>query len=206
MNHQHRNIVSHPVRMDRSAYELAIQRLQDGMTQIDPDGRNCAVCGDSGHQAWECHHNPLAMMLEADRLQTAWRCYHCGEVMLTHAEAMLHFGEPDTMLALCQLHTVGVGRIAAERQRQMAVEEFDDAHDAEHTHRELIRAAMAYACWQPEGLDKELAGVLWPKEWDKGYFKPTTRLRNLVKAGALLAAEIDRLILAGEDTETGGPR
>ena len=43
----------------REQYEKAIENLQLGMTQLEPDGNNCAICGDTGHQAWECHHNPL---------------------------------------------------------------------------------------------------------------------------------------------------
>lgn len=27
--------------------------------QTRPDGQSCAVCGDTGHQAMECHHNKI---------------------------------------------------------------------------------------------------------------------------------------------------
>jgi hypothetical protein len=40
-------------------YEEAIADLQHAQIQLEPDGQNCSVCHDSGHQAWECHHNPL---------------------------------------------------------------------------------------------------------------------------------------------------
>jgi hypothetical protein len=40
-------------------YDEAIETLRIAKTQIVMDGKNCAVCHDSGHQAWECHHNPL---------------------------------------------------------------------------------------------------------------------------------------------------
>ena len=33
----------------------------------------------------------------------------------------------------------------------------------------------------------------WPKLWEMEWFKPTIRIRDLVKAGALISAEIDRL-------------
>lgn len=40
-------------------YEAAIENLQLGMTQLVPDGNECAICGDGGHQAMECGRNPL---------------------------------------------------------------------------------------------------------------------------------------------------
>lgn len=43
-------------------YDKAIEALQLGRQQLEPDGRNCMICGDGDHQAWECHHNPLRAM------------------------------------------------------------------------------------------------------------------------------------------------
>lgn len=40
-------------------YQTAIENLQLGMTQLEPDGNDCAICGDVGHQAMECGRNPL---------------------------------------------------------------------------------------------------------------------------------------------------
>lgn len=50
------------MRFTKDMYEQAIKDLQDGMTQLAPDGHCCAICGDSGHQAWECGSNPLYAM------------------------------------------------------------------------------------------------------------------------------------------------
>lgn len=49
-------------------YEEARLFIQAAATQLMPDGRDCACCGDRDHQAWECHHNPLVMAAEAERL------------------------------------------------------------------------------------------------------------------------------------------
>jgi hypothetical protein len=76
----------------------------------------------------------------------------------------------------------GVDLIAAERARQVSAEGWTAEHDDGHTHGELAAAAAAYA-WP-------YAPALWP--WGDG-FKPTSRERDLVRAGALIAAEIDRL-------------
>ena len=67
----------------------------------------------------------------------------------------------------------------------MAEEGYDVAHDDHHLDGELLHAALAYLC--VPGLS------LWPFEPES--FKPSTDpIRNMVKAGALLAAEGDRLI------------
>lgn len=91
----------------------------------------------------------------------------------------------------------GIELIAAERDRQQRVEEFDLAHDDEHFMGEMIGAAMTYAGHalgivsndEIEGAD---AVEYWP--WEEEWWKPSPNpIRNLVKAGALIAAEIDRL-------------
>ena len=95
----------------------------------------------------------------------------------------------------------GVELITAERQRQIDAEGWTPEHDDEHLKAELIGAARAYAF-------AALCGVLytatadelmmipddWPTAWDRSWWKPSDDpIRNLVKAGALIAAEIDRL-------------
>jgi hypothetical protein len=91
--------------------------------------------------------------------------------------------------------SVGADLIAAERQRQIDAEGWTPEHDASHdTDNELSYAAVAYAL--PERLrETNYRGVprLWP--WEARFWKPTPddRVRELVKAGALIAAEIDHL-------------
>lgn len=78
----------------------------------------------------------------------------------------------------------GADLIAAERKRQLEAEGWSFEHDDEHNRGELALAAAAYATGRV---------TLWP--WPgEGSFKPTgDSTRDLVKAGALIAAEIDRL-------------
>ena len=89
--------------------------------------------------------------------------------------------------------------IAEERQRQIDIEGWTPDHDATHTNGELARAAACYCMtelveknYKPQFTFAAIMTV-WPfsKEW----FKPTpdNRIRELVKAGALIAAEIDRI-------------
>ena len=93
----------------------------------------------------------------------------------------------------------GVELIAEERQRQIEVEGWTKEHDAEHKNGELAKAAICYAdpdvyYHQENRLIKHrIPNKFWPKQWDIQWFKPTNKIRDLVKAGALIAAEIDRL-------------
>lgn len=85
----------------------------------------------------------------------------------------------------------GAGLIAMERQRQQMEEGFGQSHDADHDCDELICAAMAYLEYaicpgHPTGVPK-----IWP--WEREWWKPKDRKRNLIRAGALIAAELDRM-------------
>jgi hypothetical protein len=110
----------------------------------------------------------------------------------------------------------GVELIAEERQRQIEVEGWSKEHDEAHKNGELSIAAACYAVnklpdMRVQALRKESGffsgnagdrgdrGLVsgwydaWPfnESWDKRYRHD--RLRSLIAAGALIAAEIDRL-------------
>ena len=78
-----------------------------------------------------------------------------------------------------------------ERRRQMKVEGWTPAHDDEHANGELGHAAACYAVAgaQDDGPDAP-APLAWP--WDAAWWKPKDRRRNLVRAAALILAEIER--------------
>lgn len=80
----------------------------------------------------------------------------------------------------------GVAMISAERRRQIDKEVWTPDHDDQHTKGELAEAAACYATARTYVISS-----FWP--WDKSWWKPSSPIRNLVKAGALIAAEIDRL-------------
>lgn len=122
------------------------------------------------------------------------------------AEAEVH---PDT----------GVSLIAAERQRQVEKEGWTPEHDDEHESGELALAAACYASpIRIFEMDGGTAGYSfvdpwpWHSQYDKRYdcgeiedeteefdlpnprsYSHDERLDLLIKAGALIAAEIDRL-------------
>jgi hypothetical protein len=92
-------------------------------------------------------------------------------------------------------HSTGVELIAAERRRQVLVKGFDNDNDDMLSGEELSDAAVCFAIrgyWR--NIYEFNERVIWP--FDKEC--PSERLREsrieqLTKAGALIAAEIDRL-------------
>lgn len=80
--------------------------------------------------------------------------------------------------------------VLAERERQKAVEGWTAEHDDAHSDGELAAAAICYAFTSVRS-QHHINNQIWP--WDSDWFKPTTRRRDLVKSGALILAEIERL-------------
>lgn len=91
--------------------------------------------------------------------------------------------------------------VIAERTRQMTVEGLTPEHDDVHSDGEIARAAECYAHVGSSGAfsklaksDKDQFGVVpnnWP--WDDKWWKPKDKRSNLVRAAALLIAEIERI-------------
>jgi hypothetical protein len=102
--------------------------------------------------------------------------------------------------------------VAAERGRQVDAEGWTPEHDDEHSSGELTTAAACYL--RPDlrtiSVDEDEDGTQislndpWPwwNEWDDGgrcrgrekaWWKPKDRRRDLVRAAALIIAEIERL-------------
>lgn len=84
--------------------------------------------------------------------------------------------------------------VLAERRRQISAEGWTPEHDDLHADGAIARAAAAYAIQSADypmikGPKRALAW--WP--WDRKWWKPTSRRRDLVKAAALIIAEIERL-------------
>ena len=88
----------------------------------------------------------------------------------------------------------GIELIAAERERQVTQKGLTPEHDDRHDSGELTDAARGYAELASEQVVNcdgliERSPECWP--WGDDWWKPSTDpVRNLVKAGALIAAEI----------------
>lgn len=97
----------------------------------------------------------------------------------------------------------GIELIAEERQRQIEAEGYSAEHDAQYEDGELADAAAVYALSDDmmDTLDNEWGHDMYLHLWPFGleYLKKKTygsiyeRSKDLMKAGALIAAELDRL-------------
>lgn len=122
----------------------------------------------------------------------------------------------------------GIELIADERAAQVSREGWTTGHDDEHRDASLATVAACYALDTQEfrrasRTDEEdiaLRGetpiyakvkrtyrvpILWPRSWHPFWWKPKDRVRDLVRAGALIAAEIDRLQRAKASPQRGAP-
>lgn len=116
----------------------------------------------------------------------------------------------------------GIELIAEERQRQINVKGYNRDHDLCHDVEEFLGAAVSYAiphtgrpirdvtddldCQPPYAVIIDypsedgsihkmrlLPPPMWPWDWQYWHPTPSDRIRELAKAGALIAAAIDRL-------------
>lgn len=86
--------------------------------------------------------------------------------------------------------------VIAERRRQIEEEGWTPEHDDQYEPGILSGAAVSYAIYRSHVepsvvMGEDLIRLTWPFDWE--WWKPTTRRRDLVKAGALILAEIERL-------------
>ncbi|WYK06475.1 hypothetical protein DWF04_016480 [Cereibacter sphaeroides f. sp. denitrificans] len=88
--------------------------------------------------------------------------------------------------------TKAAADVLAERARQISAEGWTPEHDDTHQHGQIAGAALCYLAEDiPHWARQQAHGCYWP--WDASWWKPTDHRRNLVKAGALILAEIERL-------------
>jgi hypothetical protein len=118
----------------------------------------------------------------------------------------------------------GVLLIETERRRQIESEGWSAEHDDEHADGQMAMAAALYATPVLLYQKVDRANCIsfvdpwpWDDRWDKrpedgnviqpnGSEATTERVRQLVKAGALIAAEIDRLLRTVAEELTGGDK
>lgn len=92
---------------------------------------------------------------------------------------------------------LGIDLIFEERSKQVLGKGYTKSHDDEHQRAELSLAAL---CYINTAIDQmtfpSIAAMLVTSEWpfEREAWKPSDDpIKNLTKAGALIAAEIDRL-------------
>ncbi|URD40692.1 hypothetical protein M6G63_14500 [Pseudomonas sp. BYT-5] len=103
----------------------------------------------------------------------------------------------------CQDGTTVAGlAVLAERKRQVEAEGWTAEHDDQCGSLELVDAATCYALappWLDIWDDEKQAMKKWQPTcppawpWALSWWKPRSRRENLVRAGALILAEIERI-------------
>lgn len=132
----------------------------------------------------------------------------CIEYVEELVAALNLCGQYELATKLSVQEKTGAELIAEERNRQITEEGWDKEHDAKWKYDELTRAAACYALpelyrgmrtvkkdpkgkWFKSNIIK--VPLLWSFDWSWWKPTPNDRVRELVKAGALIAAEIDRI-------------
>ena len=80
--------------------------------------------------------------------------------------------------------------VLAERRRQIEAEGWTPEYDDKHSAGEMAKAAACYALVSA-GFNPDAMINVWP--WHRLWWRPRDKRRNLVKAAALILAEIERL-------------
>lgn len=157
------------------------------------DGVRAAIAETLAMSDFSCGHDSRHCTCERERDAYRFVADHLEDALLTGTD------------------TAAARDVLAERQRQISAEGWTPEHDNSHGAGQMALAAGCYAMFasvsdsqrastdMPGGLaslGKPIRGwaawlQLWP--WDRKWWKPTDRRRDLVKAGALILAEIERL-------------
>lgn len=135
--------------------------------------------------------------------------------------AELHWSHPEpTEITVNNAPTLtqAAADVLAERKRQIEQEGWTPEHDSAHRDGSLSQAAACYASNAATWLGMVQSGaknlmdagryaelsplrLRWP--WAAEWWKPKTPRRDLVRAGALILAEIERLDRAAATQESG---
>lgn len=149
-------------------------------TEYDPDGVKwhyitCPQCGARIRGQWHSPGNDCPLLRAEVRDQ--W-----------NRRASVEPGEAQSLRdGAAQPPSDAARDVLAERERQKSVEGWTPEHDDEHNDEQLALAAACYALGSP---------TFWP--WENRWWKPKDRRRNLVRAGALILAEIERIDRAAQ--------
>lgn len=154
---------------------------------VDYTGQDRWTPLEDEEQAWTIGYNTLEDQDEDEWIMVGWNweqdCYTQGAGKII---GWLPFHtQPATSAAARD--------VLAERQRQISAEGWTPEHDDLYVDGEMAAAAACYTINAAGWAQKVLTplSMLWP--WAKSWWKPTTPRRDLVKAGALILAEIERL-------------
>lgn len=179
-------------------------RLDAAGVPTDPDSPHKAEgCRIGGRLDWLFAHGTPAIAERVARLESLAGFFasviKSGEPWSDTCQKALDEAKGVPAGDLCGL--AAVNSVLAERRRQQETEGWTPEHDDAHGDGSLAVAGACYAL----GLQQEFGDsrfndhfrvpVLWPESWAASWWKPTPNSprRDMVKAGALILAEIERL-------------
>lgn len=126
----------------------------------------------------------ISLGAKADELESRPLCVKSNDAMREAAP-------------LCVKLPAAATDVLAERHRQITSEGWTPEHDDEHVDGQIAEAAAAYAYYAHDP-SYDIAPSMWP--WVATAWKHTNPRRDLVKAGALIIAEIERIDRAAGGT------
>lgn len=168
--------------------DQAVELLQDALgveVEIDTGISDAIVAKEKAELELGQIKAESVMIAEKDGILSHAFLRICDEVKAEREAAQAEVSRLRGMLsdAVCS--------IASERQRQITGEGWTTKHDDEHAEGQLATAGAVYALCGSGWDEKSAVKRYWP--WDPSWLKTGDRRRCLVKAGALIVAEIDRL-------------
>jgi len=112
---------------------------------------------------------------------------------ITKPETTVDLRTLDRQLRVLRTATQAAIDVLDERQRQIEKEDWTEQHDDEHDDESMAAAAACYAMPRRIGQNMRIPPEAWPDSWADKWWKPKDRRRDLVRAAALLVAEIERI-------------
>lgn len=149
----------------------------------------CPVCHGTGEIGSTYHQSPNCTVIVTRATRPCPKC----QPELDFDRQPMADNNLVTMFQTSLVREI-LDQVKAERIRQIEGEGFTTAHDDEHAHGELARAAASYAIsasYYPSNQGRFTISELWPWDWE--WFKPKESRGDLIRAAALLVAEIERL-------------
>jgi hypothetical protein len=197
------------------------ERFEAWLRSIWTDGYACPKNNDGSYKDpaaqrfWQCWNAALLSahsvpMAEEKTRRAAFEDWWYTKINSGETPIEIAFGmhvEHIEAHASSPVQTAAARDVLAERERQKNVEGWTPEHDDEHDEGQLSMAACGYASRASDaaqdirhgltgGLtyDDVYIGAPGPEFWPHGWeFKAATPRRMLVKAGALILAEIERI-------------
>ncbi|MCW0104966.1 hypothetical protein [Burkholderia pseudomallei] len=177
----------------RTIYEHGVTRNTPIWQWIED--ANCVLNGEQADAPAEARE-PIAWVTDDDRAITAAQKQRALADGGATASSVRPYSIP--CYAVSAPADAGEARLTdaardmlAERRQQVEAEGWTPEHDDQYQHGAIALAAACYAANAGGVAWADPLPSFWP--WMHNWWKPTTPRRDLVKAGALILAELERL-------------